>query len=64
MSCIYIYPTNKHIKIKIKYIYNYIDKNVRRLRVRKSPETSTCNVPSASYVSIKLQLSLCAIMAS
>ena len=43
-------------------IINYIDKNVRRLHARESPETSTCEVPCD--VSRKLKLTLCAIMAS
>ena len=42
-------------------IINYIDKNVRRLRARASPETSTCEAPRD--VSRKLQLTLCVIMA-
>ena len=42
--------------------YNYIDKNVCRLRVHVSPETSTCKV--LRDISRKLQLTLCAIMAS
>ena len=41
-------------------IINYIDKNVKRMR--KSPDTSTCEVPRD--VSRKLQVTLCAIMAS
>ena len=44
-------------------IINYIDKNVRQLRARESrPVTFTCEVPRD--VSRKLQLTLCAIMAS
>ena len=42
-------------------IINYIDKNVETCS-RANPETSTCEVPHD--VSTKLQLSLCAIMAS
>ena len=42
-------------------INNYMDKNVEA-RVRASPETSTCEVPRD--ISRKLQLTLCAIMAS
>ena len=42
--------------------YNYIDKNVRGLCARESPETSMCKV--SCDVSRKLQLTLCAIMAS
>ena len=50
-------------------IINYIDKNVRRLCARESPETFTCDVETFTCeiprdVSIKLQLTLCAIMAS
>ena len=44
---------------------NYIDKNVERAstaHARASPETSMCEVPCD--VSRKLQLTLCAIMAS
>ena len=37
-------------------------KNVRHLRARASPETSTCEVPFD--VARKLQLNLCAIMLS
>ena len=42
--------------------YNQIDKNVCQLRAGVSPETSTCEVPRD--VSRKLQLTLCAIVAS
>ena len=44
--------------------YNYIDKNLRRLRVRESPETSTEISTVLRDISRKLQLTLCAIMAS
>ena len=40
----------------------YSDKNVCRLYVCASPETSTCEVPRD--ISRKLQLTLCVIMAS
>ena len=52
------------IEIAQTWQYNYIDnyKNVRRLGTRASPETSMCEVPCD--VSRKLQLTLCAIMAS
>ena len=46
-------------------IINYIDKNIEctvRCCARASPETSTCEVPC--NVSIKLELTLCGIMAS
>ena len=44
-------------------IINYIDKNIEApARERVRPETSTCEVPRD--VLRKLQLSLCAIMAS
>ena len=50
------------IEITQTWRYNYIDKNIRPLCARASPETSTCEVPRD--VSRKLQLILCAIMAS
>ena len=50
------------IEIMRTWRYNYIDKNVRCVRVLASTETSTCEVPRD--VSRKLQLTLCAMMAS
>ena len=51
------------IEITRTWRYNYINKNVRRLRVRESRDfDSTCEVPRD--VSRKLQLTSCAIMDS
>ena len=60
--CSKIIQDRSIIEITQTWRYNYIDKNVRRLCMRTSPKTSTCEVPRD--VSRKLQLTLCAIMAS
>ena len=50
------------IEITQTWRYYYIDKNVRRMCARESPEISTCEVPRD--VARKLQLTLCPILAS